>query len=97
MTALASVWVFVWVLFIGGLADFHDTYSRTAFAFGISALVPVFVVAGRLLGRRRLRKRLEASARCIDGCDPWPASDVYLEPSRALDLRHRHRSGRRGE
>lgn len=53
MTALASIWVFVWVLFVGSLADFHDTYSRTAFALALAAQVPVFVVADKLLGRRR--------------------------------------------
>ena len=53
MTALLSIFVFVWVLLVGSLADFHDTYSRTAFALALAALVPVFVFADKLLDRRR--------------------------------------------
>lgn len=43
--ALASIVVVAWVLIVGSLADFGDTYSRTAFALGIVAAVPGFMLA----------------------------------------------------
>lgn len=52
-TAIASVVVVAWVLFVGSLADFDDTGARTAFALGIMAGFPVVVAAGWAEGRRR--------------------------------------------
>jgi hypothetical protein len=52
--ALACAWVVAWVLLVGALADFDDSRSRTAFALGMAALVPVFVAADWIIeGRRR--------------------------------------------
>lgn len=39
-----AVLVGLWVLVVGSVADF-DTYSRTAFALGILAAVPAFLLA----------------------------------------------------
>lgn len=53
-TAIASLIVVVWVIAVGALADLHDPYSRTAFALGVLAAVPGFVLADHVLeGRRR--------------------------------------------
>ena len=52
-TALASLFCFAWILLIGSLAAFHDTYSRTAFALGVVASAGVFIVADALLSPRR--------------------------------------------
>ena len=52
-TVLASVGVFAWVLLVGALADFHDPYARTAFALGIVAAVPAFLLGDLLVRERR--------------------------------------------
>ena len=44
-TALSSVAVFAWVLFMGSLADFYTTEGRTGFALGVVAAVPAFLLA----------------------------------------------------
>lgn len=53
MTALASLLAFAWVIVIGELANFGDTYSRTAYALGVVTVTGVFVVADVVLVRRR--------------------------------------------
>ena len=50
-TALGSLVVMAWVLLIGALADFGDSYSRTAFALGMAAAVPAFLLADWMEGR----------------------------------------------
>ena len=50
-TALASLLVMASVLLIGSLADFEDSYSRTAFALGVAAAVPAFLLADWVEGR----------------------------------------------
>jgi len=47
-TAIASIGVAAWVLLVGSAADFGDTYSRTAFALGVAAAVPAFLLAARV-------------------------------------------------
>jgi hypothetical protein len=52
-TALASIAVMVWILVIGSLADFGDSYSRTAFALGVLAVAGPFAAVDELLRPRR--------------------------------------------
>lgn len=51
LVGLVSVAVVGWVLLVGSLADFDDTYARTAFAFGIAAAVPAFLASAIVLRR----------------------------------------------
>lgn len=51
-TALVSIAVVAWVLVVGAAADFDDPYAATAFALGILAAVPAFLLAD-LVERRR--------------------------------------------
>jgi len=44
-SVIASIVVAAWVLLVGSLADFGDAYSRTAFALGVAAAVPAFLLA----------------------------------------------------
>jgi hypothetical protein len=50
-TLAASVPVVASVLLVGGLADFADPYSRTAFALGVLACIPGFLIAAALESR----------------------------------------------
>lgn len=45
-TALASIVVVAWIILVGALADFHDAYSRTAFALGVVAAIPGLLAGG---------------------------------------------------
>ena len=51
-TALASLFVVVWILVIGSLADFHTTEARTAFALGVVAAIPGLLAGGWADDRR---------------------------------------------
>lgn len=51
-TALASLLVVTWVLFIGSIADFQTREARTAFALGVVAAIPG-LLAGGWAGERR--------------------------------------------
>jgi hypothetical protein len=50
-TAIAAFLVGLIVFVFGGLAEFGDTYSRTAFVLGVACTAFAFLVVGEVMER----------------------------------------------